>query len=201
MKATNTAQRMVIHMPVLDNDLYFATSNAHKHRELRAILGVPLTRIDIDLPEIQALDVTDVVRAKAIQAYEQTGKVVLVEDTGLGFAAWNGLPGALMRWFLQTVGNEGLCRLMAGEANRAAVAKTAIGMFDGREVMVCHGEVQGTIAHQPAGDNGFGWDAIFQPEGQGRAEVKTFAEMTAEEKNHISSRRLAAEALRRRSHP
>ncbi len=103
-----------------------------------------------------------------------------------------------MRWFLQTLGNEGLCRLMAGETNRVAVAKTAIGMFDGREVMICSGEVQGTIAHLPAGDNGFGWDAIFQPEGQDSKRVKTFAEMTAEEKNHISSRRLAAETLRRR---
>ncbi len=184
-------------MRIMDNELYFATSNAHKHQELQAILGVPVARIDIDLPEIQALDVTEVVRAKAIQAYEQTGKVVLVEDTGLGFAAWHGLPGALMRWFLQTIGNEGLCRMMADEANRAATAKTAIGMFDGREVIVCHGEVPGVIAHQPAGGNGFGWGAIFQPEGQG-AEVKTFAEMTPEEKNRISSRRLAAEALRRR---
>lgn len=185
-------------MPGVDHDLYFATSNAHKHQELQAILGVPVDRIDIDLPEIQALDVTEVVRAKAIQAYKQTGKVVLVEDTGLGFAAWHGLPGALMRWFLQTLGHEGLCRLMAGETNRVAVAKTAIGMFDGREVMICCGEVQGTIAHLPAGDNGFGWDAIFQPEGQDSKRVKTFAEMTAEEKNHISSRRLAAETLRRR---
>lgn len=181
------------------SELYFATSNPHKHQELQAILGVPVTRIDIDLPEIQALDVIEVVRAKAIQAYEQTGKVVLVEDTGLGFAAWHGLPGALMRWFLQSVGNEGLCRMMAGETNRAAVAKTAIGMFDGREVVVCHGEVPGTISQQPAGDNGFGWDAIFQPNGHRHdGHVKTFAEMTPEEKNRISSRRLAAEALRRR---
>ncbi len=184
-------------LSILDQDLYFATSNAHKHRELQAILDVPVTRIDIDLPELQALDVTEVVHAKAVQAYEQTGKVVLVEDTGLGFAAWHGLPGALVRWFLQTVGNEGLCRMMADETNRAAVAKTAIGMFDGREVIVGQGEVEGFIAHQPVGDNGFGWDTIFQPAGQG-AVVKTFAEMTAEEKNHISSRRLAAEALRRR---
>lgn len=183
----------------MTSELYFATSNAYKYQELQAILGVPVIQIDIDLPEIQALDVTDVVRAKAIHAYEQTGKVVLVEDTGLGFVAWHGLPGALMRWFLQTVGNEGLCRMMAGERNRAAIAKTAIAMFDGREVIVCEGEVPGRVAEQPAGDHGFGWDAIFQPDGQGRdVNVKTFAEMTPEEKNHISSRRLAAEALRRR---
>ncbi len=187
------------HMPNVGNKLYFATSNTHKYQELQAILGVPLARIDIDLPEIQDLDVTAVVRAKAIHAYEHTGKVVLVEDTGLGFAAWHGLPGALMRWFLQTVGNEGLCRMMAGETNRAAIAKTAIGMFDGREVIVCHGEVTGAVAEKPMGDKGFGWDAIFQPHGQGH-DIKTFAEMTPEEKNRISSRRLAAEALRRQLH-
>ncbi len=57
-------------MPGVDHDLYFATSNAHKHQELQAILGVPVDRIDIDLPEIQALDVTEVVRAKAIQGLQ-----------------------------------------------------------------------------------------------------------------------------------
>ncbi len=173
--------------------LYFATSNTHKHQELQAILGVPVSRIDIDLPEIQALDVTDVVRAKAMQAYEQTGNVVLVEDTGLVRGLRD--AGRVDALVLQTIGNEGLCRMMAGERNRSAI-QTAIGMYDGRDMLVCEGEVPGVIAERPIGDHGFGWDAIFQPDGQSQ-EVKTFAEMTPEEKNRVSPRRLAAEALRR----
>lgn len=174
--------------------LYFATSNRGKLREAAAILGLPIEQIDVDLAEIQALDVEVVVREKAIAAYRATGKPALVDDTGFYVEAWHGLPGALVRWFVQTVGPAGICRMLDGVASRAVVARTAVALFDGSETIVSSGEVRGEVLPAPIGAGGFGWDAIFRPEGSD----KTFAEMGDEEKNAHSMRRIALEGLRGR---
>jgi XTP/dITP diphosphohydrolase len=173
--------------------LCFVTGNQHKLLEVQVMLGLPLRHVDLDLPEIQALDVDTVVRDKALRAHEYTGEAVLVEDTGLALTAWNGLPGALIRWFLQTVGSHGLCHMLSATGDRSAVARTAFALCDGGSVVVCGGEVRGIITLEPRGQQGFGWDAIFQPSGSDH----TFAEMSADEKNLLSMRRLAAVELRR----
>ena len=176
--------------------LYFATSNRGKLREARAILGCPIEQIDLDLPEIQALDVEAVVREKARAAYRATGKVVLVDDTGFYVEAWQGLPGALVRWFVGTVGPAGICRMLDGAASRVVTVRTAVALYDGRDdgdaAIVRVGELRGTIPPEPRGDGGFGWDAIFIPDGA----TTTFAQMTDDEKNGLSMRRLALEQLR-----
>lgn len=173
---------------------YFATSNAGKLREARAILGLPLEQLALDLPEIQALEVEVVVRAKALAAYRAVGEAVLVDDTGFAVAAWHGLPGALVRWFVGTVGSAGICRMLDDAASRAVVVTTAVAVYDGRELHVGTGSLRGVVPPTPRGANGFGWDAIFQPDGSAR----TFAEMDDAEKNGLSMRRLALEGLRGR---
>lgn len=172
--------------------LYFATSNAGKLREATAILGVPIEQIGLDLPEIQALDVEVVVREKAVAAHGATGKAILVDDTGFAVEAWHGLPGALVRWFVGTVGPAGICRMLDSTASRAVVVTTAVAFHDGAALHVSTGSLRGTVTPEPRGTNGFGWDAIFQPDGS----AKTFAEMDDAEKNAISPRRLALEGLR-----
>lgn len=172
-------------------EIHFATGNPGKLKELQDILPLPVHQIDLDLPEVQALAVDDIVEAKAREAYRQTGYPVLIEDTGLHFEAWGGLPGALIKWFLKTVGNAGLCRMMAGWENHAATAVTILGFFDGNAFHGFAGEIEGHIVEMPRGDSGFGWDPVFQPRGY----RKTFAEMSAEEKNTISMRRRAADKL------
>jgi non-canonical purine NTP pyrophosphatase (RdgB/HAM1 family) len=174
------------------NSLYFATSNKDKVAEAKEILRVEIHQIYLDVPEIQGLDVKEVVKQKAIMGYKLTGKPVLVEDTGLYFVAWNDLPGALVKWFLKTIGNEGICRLMKTEANRRARAEVAIGMYDGQDVLTFSGDISGEVPLFPRGSSGFGWDPIFQPEGY----LKTFGEMTSEEKNSVSMRRTALEKFR-----
>ncbi len=173
--------------------LRFATGNANKVREIQAILGAPVEQVRIDLPEVQAIDVAEVIGHKARTAYAALGFPVLVEDTGLFFHAWNGLPGALIRWFLATVGTEGLCRMLDPFPDRSATARTCIGYFDGREERLFSGEIRGSITLQPRGDNGFGWDTIFIPAGWER----TFAESSAGEKDAVSMRRLALEELKK----
>jgi non-canonical purine NTP pyrophosphatase (RdgB/HAM1 family) len=172
--------------------LAIATSNPHKVREIQAILGRPLEQVSLDLPEIQAVEVSAVIRHKARQAFHAAGRAVLVEDTGLYFHAWNGLPGALIRWFMDSVGNEGLCRMLDGFADRRATARTCLGYFDGEEEHIFTGAIEGSIALHPRGASGFGWDAIFIPAGWDR----TFGEGSAEEKHAISMRKLAVEGLR-----
>lgn len=171
---------------------FFATKNENKLREVNEILGRNLEQISVELFEPQGVNVEVVVREKAEDAFQKTGKFVLVEDTSLEFAAWNGLPGALIKWFLDTVGNEGILRMLANETNRKAVAKTAVGFFDGTQAHVFIGSVSGTIPETIRGTGGFGWDPIFVPEGSS----KSFAEMTPVEKNAISMRKLAIESMK-----
>ena len=171
--------------------LTFITGNTNKVRECERILGASLAHEPLDLEEIQSIDLLPVIQHKARLAYATLGRPVLVEDTGLAFTAWNGLPGALIKWFLTSVDVDCLCQMLGGETNRGATATTLLGYCDGVEVQTFNGKVYGHIADRPRGASGFGWDAIFQPEGSRR----TFAEMDAAEKDLFSMRRKALEAL------
>ncbi len=173
----------------------FVTSNPNKAREAAEILGIELANVDLDLPELQALDVAQVAANKAATAREALGfpdSPVLVEDSGLLVEAWNGLPGALTKWFLRSVGNEGLLRMLAGEEDRAAraVCAVAVAAADG-SVRVFEGVVEGSIADQPRGSGGFGWDPIFVPYGH----AETYAELGAR-KHEDSHRAYAFRAAR-----
>lgn len=91
--------------------------------EAQRILGRPLAHSIIELDEAQAVEVDLVVTHKAHAAYQALGRVpVMVEDTGLHVDAWNGLPGALVRWFIKGVGTAGICRMMSSFPGREASA-------------------------------------------------------------------------------
>ncbi|MBA2691025.1 MAG: RdgB/HAM1 family non-canonical purine NTP pyrophosphatase [Rubrobacter sp.] len=167
----------------------FVTSNENKRREAEGVLGVKLDAASPELPEIQSLDFAEVVRHKALAAYDALAldlppTPILVEDSGIVFGAWNGMPGALTKWFLESSGNEGLLKMLASFEDRSARAVCCVAVVDGAgEVEVFTGEVGGTISEEPRGEGGFGWDSIFVPEGSSR----TYAEM-GEEKNSDSHR-------------
>ena len=171
---------------------FFATTNEDKLREVNEILGRNLKQISVDLFEPQDVEVENIVREKAEDAFHKTGKIALVEDSSLECVAWKGLPGALIKWFLDTVGIEGILKMLDNEKNRKAVAKTAVGFFDGVRAHIFVGEISGTISETARGTGGFGWDTIFIPNGY----EKTFAEMTTAEKNAISMRKLALEHMK-----
>ena len=173
--------------------LLFVTGNSNKVREMQSILQADVMQLSLNLPEIQAIEIDDAIRSKAQRAYEEVKAPVLVEDTGLSFVAWKGLPGALIKWFMDTVGSIGICRMLADETDRTAIAKCSFDLYDGHEHHLFSGAVRGRIAVEPRGQDGFGWDDIFIPDGQDR----TFAEMEAEEKNSISMRKIALDELRR----
>lgn len=173
----------------------FVTSNDNKLREASAILGVELEHESPDVEEIQAVDIAEVAAAKATAAREALGsprRPVIVEDSGLIVEAWNGLPGAFTKWFLSSVGVEGLLRMLSGCDDRSARAVCVVALEDeSGEVRVFRGEVAGSVAAEPRGESGFGWDPIFVPNGR----KLTYAEM-GDAKHEDSHRARAFRAAR-----
>ena len=170
--------------------LYFITGNKGKLMEVQSILG-NVEALDIDLPEIQSLDAHEIIKAKLEEAKKHQAGEFIVEDTSLYFEALNGLPGPLIKWFMKTVGNDGLYKMAGAFGNFQAEAKTIVGYSDQQgNISFYEGNVKGMIV-LPRGE-GFGWDPIFQPEGH----AKTFGELTSEEKNSFSMRKIALEHLR-----
>lgn len=170
--------------------LYFVTGNKDKFIEVQTVLP-DIQQLDIDLPELQSIDPHEVITEKLAQAAKQTSGNLIVEDVSLVIAGMSGLPGPLIRWFLKTIGNEGIAKLSETFGSQATATAT-IGYTDtsGATHFFDH-TIAGSIV-TPRGTNGFGWDAIFQPEGQ----AKTFAEMTPEEKTTFNMRIVAVKKLK-----
>lgn len=172
--------------------MYFVTGNKEKYREAKGLLdGFELEQVDIDLPELQG-EPEDIVKEKAKIAAEKSSKAVFVEDTCLCFNALNGLPGPYIKDFVEKIGIPGLYELVSKYNDKGAVAIASIGFCEpGKKPLVFQGKVKGTIV-SPRGDKRFFWDQIFMPDGFDKA----FSEMTIEEKNKISHRKLAFDKFR-----
>lgn len=177
--------------------LILVSTNPNKGIEAERILGIPLLRVSISLPEIQAATVEDVTRYKVEVARTKGYERLIVEDVSLGFDELGNFPGPYVRWLLEAAGGTGLAAIAYALNNRAARAQCCVGYWNGKEVQTFLGETAGEILVQPRGERHFGWDAWFQP----RDSKKTFAEMTDEEKDAVSHRghayRKLAEALRK----
>src|SRR3989338_227701 len=148
--------------------LYFITGSAGKFKEAQAVLP-ELQQLDSDLPELQEIDAQKIIAAKLAAAQRNHTGSFIVEDTSLSISSLNGLPGPLIKWFLKTLGNEGLARIAlnnsAPSASVAAEARTVIGYVDEQHrVSFFEGVIKGSVI-LPRGDRGFGWDPIFVPEG------------------------------------
>jgi XTP/dITP diphosphohydrolase len=172
--------------------LILVTTRAEKAEEARR-MGFAVEQQALDLPEPQALDPAPIAEAKARAAYERLSCPVLVEDSGLAVAAWGGFPGALVKWMEESVGLEGMARMLDSFPDRSATAVCVVASFDGRRLVAARGESRGSIAPTPRGSRGFGWDRLFVPEEGAR----TFAELLPAEKDAVSHRRRAWQALSR----
>jgi len=174
-------------------DLVFVTSNLGKLREAEEVLGVRLKHRALDLPEVQSLELEEVVSHKAAAAFERVGSPVLVEDTSLELAGMGGFPGPLVRWLLASVGPAGICRVAASFGDPRATVRCLACASDGAREVLGLGVVRGVIAEAPRGVRGFGWDTAFVPDGCGG---RTYGEMEETEKNTLSHRHRALVALR-----
>lgn len=164
--------------------LILVSSNPNKGIEAERILGVALLRVSIVLPEIQAATVEEITRHKLEFARGRGYRRIIVEDVSLGFDELGNFPGPYVRWLLEAAGGQGLAAIAYALNNRSAKAQCCVAYWNGTEGKVFVGETTGEVLVQPRGEKRFGWDAWFQPHGQ----QKTFAEMTADEKDAVSHR-------------
>jgi len=167
-----------------DDKLILVSSNPNKGIEAERILGMPLLRVSLVLPEIQAAAVEDITRHKLEVARTKGYTRIIVEDVSLGFDELGNFPGPYVRWLLEAAGGKGLAAIAYALNNRAARAQCCVAYWNGSEGKVFTGETLGEILVEPRGERHFGWDAWFQPRGS----AKTFAEMTDEEKDTVSHR-------------
>uniref|UniRef100_A0A1I7YA36 Inosine triphosphate pyrophosphatase n=1 Tax=Steinernema glaseri TaxID=37863 RepID=A0A1I7YA36_9BILA len=176
--------------------LRFVTGNANKLREVKAILNggkITVESVDVDLPEYQGTP-DEIARRKCLDAVDHVKGAVLVEDTALCFNAYGGLPGPYVKWFLKNLTPEGLPRMLAGFEDKTGYALCTFAYCEGpgKEVQLFVGRCDGKIV-EPRGENKFGWDSCFQPDGF----EQTYAEMDGEVKNKISHRGRALQALKK----
>jgi non-canonical purine NTP pyrophosphatase (RdgB/HAM1 family) len=167
------------------------TSNKGKLAEWQRLFPatIKLEAADINLDEIQSLDIETIAIDKAKRAYDIIGKPVLVEDVGIHVIGLGGLPGPLIKFFELAMGNDAIYQLSKGK-DTTATAVSIAAYYDGARTITGRGDIVGAVV-APRGTNGFGFDHVFQPDGQ----TKTFAEMTPAEKDRISHRSQAIKAL------
>lgn len=157
-------------------------------------LGFEVEKLEISYPEIQASELKEVAIFGIDWICRETelkGPVIL-EDAGLFIPALNDFPGVYSKHFFTTNGFDGILRLLKGKEDRGAYFESCVAYCEkGSEAVFFTGRVNGFIALFSKGEQGFGYDPIFIPEG----EEKTFAEMETEEKNKYSHRARAFQQL------
>lgn len=175
--------------------LVFATHNANKVAEVQALLGpryAVKSLTDIGCHEDIVEDAPTLegnARIKARHVVEHYGLDCFADDTGLEIAALAGAPGVLSARYAggdkdPEANMDRVLAELAGAADRSAQFRTAICLIQAGEERLIEGVCTGQILSARSGAQGFGYDPIFQPEG----EQRSFAEMTTAEKNAISHR-------------
>jgi len=171
--------------------IYFVTGNKGKFQEAKDILG-DVEQKNLGYTEIQAESLEEVTVFGMKEVVVKQDGAVMIEDAGLFIEALNGFPGVYSAYVFDTIGNEGILKLMRDVDNRRAVFRSVLGYVEqGVELQLFKGELWGEITTRPRGTGGFGYDPIFEVEG------KTIAEMSLEEKNQISHRAASIHALER----
>lgn len=183
--------------------IVFATNNAHKLEEIRAILGEDFQVLGLsdigcneDIPETaDTLEGNAEIKARYVK--EHYGYDCFADDTGLEVEALGGAPGVYSARYAgpghDSAANVALLlKNLEGKSDIAARFRTVIALVEGDKITLVDGVVEGRIIDELRGDNGFGYDPIFVPEGYD----KTFAEMDSKEKNSISHRARATAGLK-----
>jgi non-canonical purine NTP pyrophosphatase (RdgB/HAM1 family) len=176
------------------SSLVFVSRSLNKYKEYKTLMNMPdlkLSQIHVTEPQSMNLEFLVEEKIKVIRP-QLPDAPFFVEHTGLIIDAWKGLPGGLTDVFMDTVGNDGICKMMSSYKgdDRAARAKVVIGYYhQSSGIQTFAGEVTGTIVNQPRGTNNFGWDPIFIPDG----DTRTYAEMSQPDKNRTSMRRVVVD--------
>lgn len=171
--------------------LFFVTGNKNKFLEVKQLIP-SIEQLDLDLEEIQHTDSQKIITHKLLEALKHQSDGIVVEDTSLSFECLGELPGPLIKWFVKSMSLDQLADLTQKLGNVKAKAIVTVGLaINSRELHFFEGVVEGEIV-PPTGKKGFGWDSIFKPTGF----KNTFAQMSLEEKNKCSMRKIAFLKLR-----
>lgn len=182
-------------------ELYFASANQNKIKEVNALLPPSMVvrgiqgLVNGDLEETgETLQENALMKARAI--YKLTGVPSFADDTGLEVESLNGEPGVFSARYAGPQRNDAdninkLLRELKGKPSRKARFRTVIAFVNGDEQHLFEGIVNGRISEQLKGENGFGYDPVFVPDGG----EQTFAEMSLTDKNAISHRGRAFRAF------
>jgi XTP/dITP diphosphohydrolase len=186
-----------------ERTLVVATRNEHKLRELVELLpGVRLEPLpeEVDLPPEDGETFADNALIKARAAHEATGRAAIADDSGIEAAALGGRPGVRSARYAGEGASdeENLAKLLrevseAGDDRRVAYACVIAYVNESGEEGLVEGWCMGTLAVEPRGSGGFGYDPAFVPDDVD--DERTMAELSAEEKNRISHRGRAARML------
>jgi XTP/dITP diphosphohydrolase len=160
------------------------TSNAGKAAEVAAFFGglLEVDLVALEVPEHRSSDISEIAREKARYAYCQLNTPLIVDDTGFFIDSLHGFPGPYAAFVINSIGNAGILKLMEGISDRNARFTTGIAYADDRGIQVFTGTLEGRITQSPRGDNGFGYDPIFE------IGIMTLAEISIEEKSRVSHR-------------
>ncbi len=183
--------------------LVFATNNPHKLDEIRSILGSKIEILSLkdincnaDIPETAStLEGNALIKARYV--YDNYKLDCFADDTGLEVEALNGLPGVHTARYAYPDRHDPeanmlkLLDALKEKNNRNARFRTVIALIEKGEEHLFEGTVDGVISHTKSGNQGFGYDPIFVPQGQ----QQTFAELGEEIKNSMSHRARAAQKL------
>lgn len=182
--------------------LIFATNNRNKVAEIQSLVGpnftiIPLKEagIEIDIPEPHD-QLEDNAKEKALTIFNMTNQNCFSEDTGLEIVALGGAPGVKSARYAGENSNaqsniDLVLSKMTGVENRTAQFRTVICLIWENQTYYFEGICKGQILSNMQGENGFGYDPIFVPDGAS----KSFANMTMEEKNTFSHRKKAVTQL------
>lgn len=182
--------------------LVFATHNEHKLNEVQRMLPKEITLLTLDeigcfedIPETSNTIEGNAIQ-KALYIKEKYGYDTFADDTGLEVVALDNAPGVYSaRYAGEAKDNEAnidlLLANMKGKQERQAQFKTIFALCLGEDLHTFEGIVCGEITHERKGEGGFGYDAVFLPEGY----ANTFAQMSADQKNSISHRGRALQKL------
>jgi inosine triphosphate pyrophosphatase len=161
-------------------NISIVTGNPGKVRELEAMaIGkLDFQMKDLDIPEIQSLDLEEIVTEKLKHAYKIIKSPVIVDDVSAELECLNGLPGPFIKFFNKKLGSGALLKLAKNEGEKVTVRCMAA-YYDGEKIIICEGKLHGKLV-KPRGENGH---------------TRTMAEMSEEEKMVVSHRGVAFRKL------
>ena len=168
----------------MGKSIVFVTTNKGKVASCQKYFKKTDTKVEIythELIEPRTDDIKEIAKSKVLQAYDMVKKPCIALDTGFFIEAINGFPRAFVNFALDTIGIEGILKLMEGQKNRYCYFKECLAYYDGEKVEYFEAVIPGTLSEEIRGiDKEIKWSDlwyIFKPE---RFEV-TLAEMTDEQ--------------------